>query len=310
MANNHRKFHKNKKSFLDESYVPPFGANVLQQSIDTLKLSDAVTLKLRSGKIETIFDVVRREEKDFYRIPTFDKKNLGEVKNALNNRRLFLKPPAPKPEVKEETKKEVENKKPNTGASHDKTVAKAQPVQQKPKEDKSNKPKENVKPKKDKRILDPDGISEKRTKEEREKRRPQRPVVEHVVDKYIKINKNNKWGFADRSGKEVIRPEYDEVFQFHGDICCVEKNELFGYIDRKGNVIIEPQYEMAASFSEGYACVCKGGECGYIDVNNNVVVPFIYEAGTPVVDGSCRVKKLGKWGELHIDKPDEVRWII
>ena len=50
-------------------------------------------------------------------------------------------------------------------------------------------------------------------------------------------------------------------------------------------------------------------ECGYIDKEGITVVPFAYDAGTAVENGECRVKKAGKWGELHIDDPDNVRWI-
>ena len=51
-------------------------------------------------------DVVVREDKDFYRISGFDKKNLGELKSALNNRRLRLKPP----KAEDRTKTEPANK--------------------------------------------------------------------------------------------------------------------------------------------------------------------------------------------------------
>ena len=94
MGNNyhHNKRPKKKKSFIDESYVPPYDKELLDQSIDILRLSDVVKEKLLKGNVKTIRDVVVRCEKDFYRIPTFDKRNLGELKSALNNKRLRLKP--------------------------------------------------------------------------------------------------------------------------------------------------------------------------------------------------------------------------
>ena len=84
MSNNnrHRFNNRKKKPYLDESYVPPFDAGVLGQGLDYLKISDTVTEKLTGAGITTIFEVVRREERDFYRIPTFDKRNL---ENMLQN---------------------------------------------------------------------------------------------------------------------------------------------------------------------------------------------------------------------------------
>lgn len=99
MNNNRHKFNtKKKKPYIDESYVPPFDAAILAQNIEYLRLSEAVSGKLTGAGITTVFEVVRREERDFYRIPTFDRRNLGELKNALNNRRLRLKPPQERPE--------------------------------------------------------------------------------------------------------------------------------------------------------------------------------------------------------------------
>ena len=335
MGNNyhyHAKHKNKKKSFLDESYVPPYDKALLGQSIDILKLGDVVKEKLIKGNINTIYDVVRRCEKDFYRIPTFDKRNLGELKSALNNKRLRLKPMEDAPQKdKSENKKpkteKVEGSTESTPKKGDKPQKKVDSTQKAPtKENNRNQQKANDKnqSKQNGRVNDTkqapkqgkfdnkvrEEISEARTKEEREKLRPKKEAVVHPQDKFIKINKNGKWGFATRDGKEVIAPEYDEVFLFHEDLCCVESADKFGFINREGEVVVPIMYDCALSFSEGYACVFKGEHCGYIDTENNVVVPFDYEAGTPVEEGSSRVKKLGKWGELHLDNPSEIRWIV
>lgn len=330
MGNNYHHYNKNKKkkTFIDESYVPPYDKGLLGQSIDILKLSDVVKEKLLKGNVNTIFDVVRRCEKDFYRIPTFDKRNLGELKSALNNKRLRLKP-------MDEQKKEGEKveKKEEQSSFHKKEFQKSkeqnQPsfsAQQISKENNRDKKKANDKrqnqqigrandnkqvPKQgkfDKKFRE--DISEARTKEEREKLRPKRETVVHPQDVFIKINKNGKWGFATRDGKEVIAPEYDEVYLFHEDLCCVEVGDKFGFINREGKVVVPIVYDCALSFSEGYACVYKGDNCGYVDSENNVVIPFEFDAGTPVVNGEVRVKRLGQWGELHFDNPSEIRWIV
>ena len=104
MAN--KRFRKKTRFTPDPSYVPPYDASVLQLGLDYLKISDVVREKLTGAGITTVMDVVVREDKDFYRISGFDKKNLGELKSALNNRRLRLKPP----KAEDKTKTEPANK--------------------------------------------------------------------------------------------------------------------------------------------------------------------------------------------------------
>jgi hypothetical protein len=129
-------------------------------------------------------------------------------------------------------------------------------------------------------------------------------------DRYLAFEKDGKWGFKDKQGKVEIEPIYDEVFSFKEDLCVILEGDMYGYINRAGEIVIAPEYDMALSFSEGCACVYKGERCGYINVKNEILVPLKYEAGTYVIDGNCRVKKEGRWGELLINNPEEIRWII
>ncbi|MFA5449267.1 MAG: WG repeat-containing protein [Clostridia bacterium] len=275
---------KRKKKGPADNYVPPFDAGLLAEPIENLELTAEVMEKLKKGNVLTLLDVAKRREKDFYTISTFNKRNLFELKNAVKKKRFKLRPNEEKPlaEKSEEQDRHTRSKK----------------VSERGRGGKLSK----------ERRFDAD-VSEKRTKEEREKLRPPKPRVQQVQDIYIKINKNGKWGFANRSGREVVAPIYDEVFTYKEDVCCVEKNELFGYIDRQGEEIIPIMYECASSFSEGYACVYKGGYCGYINKQNEVIIDFKFDAGTAVIDGGCRVKRDGKWGELIVANPYEIRWI-
>ena len=159
MGNNYRynnKNHKKKKSFIDESYVPPYDKGLLGQSIDILKLSDVVKEKLLKGNVNTIFDVVRRCEKDFYRIPTFDKRNLGELKSALNNKRLRLKPmETSAPKVEDGEKKgenNAQNQKREVKSKENKKEVNVQVATQSNKENNRNQKKGNEKVQKDGRV--------------------------------------------------------------------------------------------------------------------------------------------------------------
>ena len=309
-----------------------------------MPLSDDLKGKLAKGNVTSLLDIVKRTEKDFFRIPTFNKKNLIELKRFLDGRSLYLRPmPEPKAaepnaeapkkqdgELQNANGREVaaaqrpqrkddrqngtrnrEDREPNqqrNGNRNDKNQQRADRNPQ-ARDDRNRQAKKGEKQQSKSRIWAPDGISEQATKAEREKRRPKRPQVQSVPDAYVKLNKNGKWGFTDRQGKETVPPIYDEVFAYKEDFCCFEKDGLFGFIDRQGEEVIPPVYECAASFSEGLACVFKNGNCGYINKQNEVVVDFKFDAGTAVIDGNCRVKREGKWGELWIERPLEIRWI-
>jgi hypothetical protein len=275
MANNRYR----KKRRPESNYVPPFAEQILNQPLSDLSFRAENTQSLLEGAgIKTIGDVLKREEKDFYKIHTFKKRNLLDVLGAVRAKKLFLKP-AEKPPEKAEEKPETKTEKPQQRS----TRQTQQDRRRGRGKDKDNRNKD---------------------KDAQKRQTPPEPQ-----DIYIKVNKSGKWGFSDRSGKIVIEPIYDEVFYFKEDLCCVEKDELFGFINRQGEEVIPIIYECALSFSEGLACVYKGGKCGYINAQNEMVIDFKFDAGTSFIEGSSRVKRDGKWGELRLESPNEIRWI-
>ena len=296
MANNRR--HRHKKPVKND-YVPPFEQAVLQVEITELKLRENTQNLLLNAGLKTLYDLVIREDKDFYKIRTFNKKDLFEVKNALRAKKLYNKPTAQSEQPQQEGKKN-ENLPPRQEKAEKR-------------EDRAEKADRSVVRKSYSEELDAfiEGVVPER---------PPRPKIVPVPEKqdaYVKVNRGGKWGFKERTGKTVIEPVYDEVFTFHEDLCCVEQEEKFGFINREGEVVIPIEYDCATSFSEGYACVFKREKCGYINVKNEVVVPFDYDAGTPVVDGEVRVKKDGRWGEMHLIASSDgtvnttdIRWIV
>lgn len=119
------------------------------------------------------------------------------------------------------------------------------------------------------------------------------------------ILKDGKWGFIDKTGKVVIRPEYDYVEEFSEGLALVRINtsrsigrtssdrvgehsasfsddlqsrskSRYGFIDEDGNNVIEMKYDYADSFSEGLALFRTGtideGTFGYIDKFGNTVI--------------------------------------
>ena len=79
--------------------------------------------------------------------------------------------------------------------------------------------------------------------------------------------KNDKLGFIDRSGREVIPAQFStaaDATVFREGIANVGATGGWTYIDGSGKFIVESQFWWAYPFSEGYACVLLPGEgAGY-----------------------------------------------
>ena len=109
----------------------------------------------------------------------------------------------------------------------------------------------------------------------------------------------NKWSMIDTDGNILIQ-KCNDIGDFYEGVAVVRKNDRSGYVDKTGKEVIPLIYESAQCFSEGFAAVKKEGLWGYIDKNGNEAIPIIYEEAKDFSDGLARVKKDGMWG--YIDK--------
>lgn len=112
--------------------------------------------------------------------------------------------------------------------------------------------------------------------------------------------RDNKFGYIDKTCKEVIAFEYDYANDFHEGLSSVEKNNKWGYIDKRGKLTIKYQYDYANDFHEGLASVCIKNKWGYIDREGNKAIKFKYASAGNFHEGLAAVERDGKWG--YIDR--------
>lgn len=118
------------------------------------------------------------------------------------------------------------------------------------------------------------------------------------ADGLYKFFKAGKWGYKNEAGNVIIKPQFDEAYNFSEGLAAVECNEKVGFINTTGDVVIPYQYDTVCSFSEGLASVTLNDKCAYIDKDGNEIFGFDYEAATSFVNDISLVKKDGKWGYM------------
>ena len=111
---------------------------------------------------------------------------------------------------------------------------------------------------------------------------------------------NGKWGFIDKSGREVVPCKYDFVTPFSEGLAVVYLNDKFGIIDKSGREVAPCRYDWVSAFNEGLAKVKLNGKYGYIDKKGREVVPCKYDLVFSFRKGLAAVKLNGKYG--FIDK--------
>ncbi|WP_128543801.1 WG repeat-containing protein [Larkinella soli] len=128
------------------------------------------------------------------------------------------------------------------------------------------------------------------------------------------VARNEKWGFIDREGKEVIPLQYEDAASFSEGLACVKLGGKNGFIDKAGKMVIAPQFSRsctASVFSEGLASVYTtydDGPSGYIDHSGRFVIPPDFSFVQPFHEGLAMVRPLDSPYIGFIDAKG--RWVI
>lgn len=84
-------------------------------------------------------------------------------------------------------------------------------------------------------------------------------------------NDKGKWGYMDANGKVIVKPKYDETWEFSEGRAVVVRNKKAGVIDATGKEIVKPAYQsidllISNKYSEGLLEMYKqDGTIVYID---------------------------------------------
>lgn len=113
------------------------------------------------------------------------------------------------------------------------------------------------------------------------------------------VKENGGYYMIDTKGNRIGDAEYQNVHIFYdSNYAAVQINSKWGFIDKDGKEIIKPQYEAARSFSNGYAAVRFGNKWGFIDVNGNLVINYTFADAKDFTESGSVYVNTGEYWEL------------
>ena len=117
---------------------------------------------------------------------------------------------------------------------------------------------------------------------------------------------NDKWGFIDYKGQEIIPPIYDFAEGFidaeycFGTPCAlVQKDGKWGTINTKGEVVIPFEYDWARG-CKGRIVVEKGDKCGIINHKNEFIIPFVDDDLCFIDDDIIEITYESNYGAMNL----------
>lgn len=131
-------------------------------------------------------------------------------------------------------------------------------------------------------------------------------------DEFLVVSRNTKFGFIDKTGKEIVPCKYDAVDVFKNGVARVslgkdEVNYPNSKLVNKSGKEITPftrLTEGAEWFESGYEVLYNNNKYGIIDKSGNAIIPFNYDYAYQVSDGLAAVAKDGHIG--FVDKKNKV----
>jgi hypothetical protein len=113
------------------------------------------------------------------------------------------------------------------------------------------------------------------------------------LDGFCPVKKNNKWGFVNLKGEEVLKCQFESVKPVKNGIFAFCENKKWGIKDLKGKTIIDPLFDEVSDFDIYSDASWKGyfssGFCpvaqlineelywGYVNMKNQLVIPHKYQ---------------------------------
>lgn len=120
---------------------------------------------------------------------------------------------------------------------------------------------------------------------------------------FYKLKDKGKYGLADPSGKIIQRPKYDDIMAKNKQgLIRVVKDDKIGFLNLKGVEVVTPAYSKVEEPMDGLIKVQKDGLYGFLSASTlKEVTPCVYTYIYDKKDGKYRVIQNDKEGYLNED---------
>ena len=116
---------------------------------------------------------------------------------------------------------------------------------------------------------------------------------------------NKKFGLKDNSGKVILEPSYDFIYEFKDGLAQVLQGGKMGLVTSDGKELLKPAYKYISRFTNGLAQVKTEGKYGLINSAGKILVLPKYDYIDDFNEGIARVELNEKYG-LITDWGDEL----
>lgn len=131
--------------------------------------------------------------------------------------------------------------------------------------------------------------------------------VDNCICGLSKVKKNDKVGYVNKEGVEVIKVQYNEGLTFKEGYTAVREGAKWMYLDSTGKSITAAIYDDALSFSSGIAAVSKNNLYGFINTGGEVVIPFQFSNARSFAENLApAANPKGYWGYIN----EKGIWVI
>lgn len=123
------------------------------------------------------------------------------------------------------------------------------------------------------------------------------------------LTKGGKWGYADETGRIVIKPQFDEAISFSNGRAKVTKDGKTFYINRSGQRVFDsPPSLMLLSFANDLspALSLETRKWGFVNRQGKTIIPFKFQNANPFHENLSAVSQNNLVG--YIDKSGG--WVI
>lgn len=115
-------------------------------------------------------------------------------------------------------------------------------------------------------------------------------------------------GYIDEKGEMIVKPDYNEAYEFSEDFAAFRKTDKWGFIRRGSTKLITPQFGMVRNFREGLAPARTGmvldASWGFVDTSGLYAIGAAFKDVGEFSGGLANVcihanTLNGKWGFIN-----------